>query len=675
MADDVAALALKKLRESSLDLNDAKKLGIEVLKPLQTQKLFPKYSRPTLKLNYYTIAGKLRADTYRVRFLDADPPGSFGEKSKKPLRYLYPPSAAPGAYFPRTIDWSQITEDTGRLVVITEGELKACCAAKYKIPCIGIGGVASWRSSRLGYRLLPELKTFPWAQRPVMIVFDSDVAKNEGVRKEAQGLKAALLKLGAIPQVLYLPALTETGKTGLDDFIIARGSQALEKLFSQEETGDLDLATWLHSYNKRFMMLLDPGVVYDEAKDLMYDTGKFQTALFANDHANDLRGGKTVEVVVPTEWMRWKERRTLDGMTYDPAQPRVFNNRLNEWRAWGCEPKRGSVKLWAELFDHLLTGATPEARAWFESWCFWPIKHPGDKMYSAVNFWSKIQGVGKTLLALTLGKIYGDKNFSEISQGELEGNFNDWAVKKQFIFIDDISSHDARAKADIFKKIITQSRLYVNVKYVAAYQIPDHSNLFLASNRPNVLYLEDQDRRFFVHEVTVKPKSEAFYKAYDRWYKSPDGPAALYDFALHHDFKDFNPRAAPPITHAKLDMTAASRSELTQWLCDLQEAPDYRLVCGDFKYKRDLFTGPELFGFFDPKRKGAPVSPVAVNNAAREVLPVVPGLPLRVNGDASERFFIVRNHDRWSKATPAEVIAHIKTERPKEPGQHKGKKY
>ena len=63
----------------------------------------------------------------------------------------------------------------------------------------------------------------------------------------------------------------------------------------------------------------------------------------------------------------------------------------------------------------------------------YPLQHPGTKMLSAVAVQSTGQGLGKTLVGETIGLLYGEHNTTTIGSADLTGNFNDWALDKQFV--------------------------------------------------------------------------------------------------------------------------------------------------------------------------------------------------------------------------------------------------
>lgn len=670
----LSRLAIDKLSESSLDLKDAKHLGIELLTAAKTKQLFSKQAVPSLKLNYFDANGKKRNDVYRVRLLGPPQPGAFGEIPDKPLRYLQLPDSAPAAYFPKSIKWSQILKDPETTIYITEGELKAACACKFGFPTIGLGGVFSWRSAKLGISILPELAQINWSERDVVIVFDSDAATNPAVANATAMFLNELAHRGAQPRVAQLPAVPELEKTGLDDYITVAGPEAFEAVIDEAECDDL--ATQLWKFNKRFGFVLNPGMVYDDTKQIFYAPDKFQNYLFANVWADKLMasgdGTKIKRVKVAHEWIDWPLRRQYHDLTYQPGAPSVVNDHtLNVWPGWAVEPKKGSITPWKELLNHLFHKAEPGEREWFEHWCFYPMANPGIKMMSAACLWSRPQGVGKSLVGFTLGRVYGD-NYSLISQRELESDFNGWAVRKQFVLVDDVSSHDSRGKADILKKEITQENVQINVKYLPTYSVPDCINYYLTSNRSNAFYVEEQDRRYFVHEVRLGKLPAVFYTKYHEWLNS-DGPSALLHHAQTRDYGDFSPYLSPPTTRDKQEMINNTKSELDLWLTELREEPHGKLKLGQMELTRDLWTPRELMEFFETDRHGRPCAVNTMGLRLREYFqPAADGGTIKPNGK-SERFYIIRNESKWLRANRDALKKHIQQHRAKEQGS--GKKY
>jgi hypothetical protein len=269
------------------------------------------------------------------------------------------------------------------------------------------------------------------------------------------------------------------------------------------------------------------------------------------------------------------------------------------------------------------------------------------KLSSAAVLWSRTQGLGKSTIAQTLAKIYG-QNSVTLNHRVFDSNHNDWQAGKQFVLVDDISPHDRHRVAEMMKTLITQESVLVNPKYITPYTIADCCNYFLTSNHENALTVEEHDRRLFIHEVTAERPSNEFYDAFYDW-QGGSGPAHL----LHHfleglDYEGFRPKSPPPLTAAKLSMIEAVKPELDAWV---EELPETAIEC-------DLWATQKLTDRFNA-------------SAIRKVVPRVMGRLLarkyqqtrrwwdKDANASSPRFFIIRNLEKWGKAQRKECEAEL----------------
>jgi hypothetical protein len=279
------------------------------------------------------------------------------------------------------------------------------------------------------------------------------------------------------------------------------------------------------------------------------------------------------------------------------------------------------------------------------------------------------------MIGYTMGRIYG-KNFTEIRQSDLHANFNEWAECKQFVLGDDVTGSNKRQDADMLKKLITQQELRLNPKYVPSYVVPDCINYLWTSNQPDAFFLEDTDRRFFIHEVTVEPLPEEFFVDYSLWLDS-GGASALFDHLLKLDLGDFNPAAPALRTSAKERMTEDARSDLGTWVRQLLRTPDAILKVGDAAMEGDLFTNRQLLSLYDPSGHTG----TTANGLGRELKragarQVLDGAPVSLPDGAQDRLYIIHNQDRWVDADRQQVTDHLNgVQAKKETRRARAKKY
>jgi hypothetical protein len=194
---------------------------------------------------------------------------------------------------------------------------------------------------------------------------------------------------------------------------------------------------------------------------------------------------------------------------------------------------------------------------------------------------------------------------------------------------------------------------------VASYVVPDCINYFFTANHPDSFFLEDDDRRFFIHEVQVAPLEEDFYKEYELWLET-DGAAAVFDYLLKLELGDFNPAAPAFRTAAKERMIANVQSDLATWVRQLLMNPDYILRVGDVKLSSDLYTAKELLQLYQPHGGGQ----LTANGLGRElaragVQQVARGMQLRLKDGSQGRYYAIRNATTWLGKQPKECAAHI----------------
>jgi hypothetical protein len=315
------------------------------------------------------------------------------------------------------------------------------------------------------------------------------------------------------------------------------------------------------------------------------------------------------------------------------------------------------------LLDHLFEGE-PESRAWFERWCAYPLQHPGAKLYSACLLWGRFQGTGKTALAYALGKIHGKRNFKEIKNKDLHGGFNGWLAQKTLIYGDEITANDARVDSEYMKGLITQEHALINEKFQVPYSLTDHANYLFSSNNPDGLFIQDNDRRYFVHEIENEPLPDAFYhERLDDWLNNgPRGPAALFHHLLNLNMAGFAPKAPALLTKAKENMRDLSRSDVGRWVAKLKDDPNVLHVNGTPLFR--LYSTSELLAIYDPNQNRR----VTANGLGKELMRqgiqrAAKGSPIRTINGQQRLWLVGPDATKLRRATVSEVATIYNTER------------
>lgn len=189
------------------------------------------------------------------------------EKAGRETKYLSPEGSKVHVYFSLQVDdWEQALKEKSRAVIITEGEKKADKAIQEGFLAVSIAGVYGFSSDG---EPIDDLKFFCTEDRPILILLDSDCKNNPHVQTAFKKLKQAIHNLGAKAIDCCLPG----PEKGLDDFLVARGRQALVDhleacmtIYDQEEkqNKEVEKAAW--------NMLKNPNML-QEIKDDVHSLG------------------------------------------------------------------------------------------------------------------------------------------------------------------------------------------------------------------------------------------------------------------------------------------------------------------------------------------------------------------------------------------------------------------
>ena len=357
--------------------------------------------------------------------------------------------------------------------------------------------------------------------------------------------------------------------------------------------------------------------------------------------------GSIKQVTYADAWIQSPMRRDYMDLAFTPGADLITDDCINLWRGWGAKSSLGDINPWNEMLDHIF-GEHTGMRKWFEQWVAYPIKHPGAKLNTAVVLWSSIQGVGKSMIGETVGKIYGD-HFKIITAQELHNNFNGWLKDCQFVLGEENASSDHRADSNKLKHLITGSTIYVEEKYQPRLKMVNRANFLFTSNHPDAFHIEDQDRRFFIWEIDSAKRADEFYAEFIEWRDHRNGLSALMHHLLTVDLTDFNPNASAPITESKKEMIYHSRTECEKWIHD---------VTNDNESIQEVF-GSEITSITDmtklfQQEHAASITTTAISKALKRKMPYI--LKKVTTKLGRKNLVSIANHDNWAKAHNSEWI-------------------
>jgi hypothetical protein len=283
----------------------------------------------------------------------------------------------------------------------------------------------------------------------------------------------------------------------------------------------------------------------------------------------------------------------VDGFAYQPGEPEgvisIGKKRLlNLHVGSGIEPTPGDPRPFLRFLRDFLPNR--QSRRHVERWIATLIARPDIRILYALLLVSKTQGVGKNTLVHIVRMLVGLHNCSSTTAKEITGSaFNTWIAEKRLVEVDEVYAGHSSELANTIKPLITGTEVPVNRKFKEPYNIANWAHFVLMSNSRLPLFVEEQDRRWLVPEVTEAVKPPEYWAALHRWLQ--DGGLAIIAhwaerFMVSNKRRAVKVGAHAPRTAAKEKMIEASRSgaerqlrEISEFLLDLGKAdPPQRVI-------------------------------------------------------------------------------------------------
>jgi hypothetical protein len=597
---------------------------------------------------------------FRIRFYDDSPEEAANKfKPARPLRYMSPAGVAPGLYLAPWLDWKSVAV-VNTALYSTEGEFSAAKACSVGLPFLGLSGTWSFKSRNArAFELLREFDEFTLRDREMPIVYDSDLSTKPQVLASQHAYASELAKRGARPKSIILPTLPGQAKSGIDEYLNALGVDEFKALPVVEFDEIAQLFKLSEQYN------YDRGV---HAVLRLSDFSLCNEGDFSRDERNKriivprADGKGTHDLCAPLLWLKWPNRPDVSGIVYEPALPtgRLEDGRFNVHRK-DVEPRPGDrIHLWHRLMRELLPDE--ERRAQFESWCFYPVQHPGTKLYSIPLLWSETEGSGKSIAGELLLRMYGVNGFELNDPDRLFDNFNSWGERRQFVLVNEIHTGDARKRINRLKNLATSETIEINIKNKPHYSIRDVVNYLTTSNYPDALYMTNKSRRFLVLHVTEARLEERFTEELHEWKLDTAGSELLYYGLRYRIAESFKPRRPAPWSADNAEMAAESASALERYcqqIVGTDRCPSSSAVEGVSVYAtQDLFTGSDIAALYNMDHREHANSVSAGRALAKAgAKPLGKQGRIKVNG-TPERIYATgdfEHYQRVSAENPAQI--------------------
>ena len=297
-------------------------------------------------------------------------------------------------------------------------------------------------------------------------------------------------------------------------------------------------------------------------------------------------------------------------------------------------------------------------REWLYAFFSHVVQKPGVKIHAAPLIWSERQGNGKTTLLRMIPSLLVGPNYSrEVTCSLLNSDFNDYLLNAWHVNLTEFRAGTRGERTAISSKLkawITDDSIAMHPKGSAAYTMPNHFFVTATSNEDDAALLDNNDRRWAVHEMHAEQFTEEEQRwIYNDFLLQPRAAAVLRHYFLNRDTSGFTPSAKAPETAARREMVEASFPADMDLLRTALEEHSEPLA-------RDVVITQEVTQYI---HKHSPTKPSAHRVGRMLAASPFHGLPIQFRvGQRSYRAIILRNHTRWRNAAGPEIFSHISGE-------------
>jgi hypothetical protein len=243
-------------------------------------------------------------------------------------------------------------------------------------------------------------------------------------------------------------------------------------------------------------------------------------------------------------WRRSPEHRQYHHIGYWPDGHGRPAKSYNLWHGWGIQPRQGN---WSIIYDHVLNVIADDdglKADYILDWCAHMIQRPWEKPRVALVLKGR-KGTGKTLLTQLLARVIGGQNTLITAEGRrLFARFNWQLADKLLIGAEEAFFGDDRQLNDKLKHFLTGSEIEVEQKFGRCISMKSMHRMIMTSNHANVIAMTEDERRFFVCDVSDRKRGDdAYFAPLWRAAKGEDDAtlAAFTHGLMKRDIANWNP--------------------------------------------------------------------------------------------------------------------------------------
>jgi hypothetical protein len=272
---------------------------------------------------------------------------------------------------------------------------------------------------------------------------------------------------------------------------------------------------------------------------------------------------------IATHWLNHPNGRTYqNGLALLPDAKKVPYGVYNLWRGWGCVPNldaRTSDVGPALLHIYLvICGANKAYFLYVINWMASAIQNPERQAEVAIVLIGG-RGGGKGTLGRWLRELFGSHGLQITHPRHLTGNFNAHLRSTLFAFVDEAFFAGDKAGNSVLKALITEPEVAIEKKKIDVFGVRNRLKILMATNDAHAVLAGEDERRYFVLEVSdIRKQDHDYFARLNKWWNT-GGKEALLGFLMRRDLSNFEIRKIP-YTKALEDQKTASLDSVDKWL-------------------------------------------------------------------------------------------------------------
>jgi hypothetical protein len=214
--------------------------------------------------------------------------------------------------------------------------------------------------------------------------------------------------------------------------------------------------------------------------------------------------------------------RRVDALVYEPGEPEftgtggfVFLNLYRKSYIVPAAPSSPKAIEGLEMWDKHLVYLFPDEteRGHVLNWLAWFLQNIGKKPKHALMLQGPKQGTGKTFVTRVMRMILGNQNVKSVSQVQLTGQFNTYALHSKLLVVEEMHNVNKVAGSNKLHDMITEEPIDINIKNRSAFEVHNCFGLIVMTNDDAPLLISKFDRRYLIVRTDAEPKGTAYYVA------------------------------------------------------------------------------------------------------------------------------------------------------------------